>query len=134
MPRQLSPADPAFLAVSAFIEAHHQKANRGDLNALVNDYADQVLVDKGVVDKAYIYKNETLSRSSFQQMAERIIYPISIQQIGSNQYQAQYQIAWDAIKKDGRRSNGTSTVTLTLEGPPGGLKIVTHISGPENDV
>ncbi len=130
-PRDLGPDDPAFQNVSAFIQAHHQKANRGDLNALINDYTDQVLFfDKGQVDKAYIFKNEAISRSSFQQMTEDIIYPIRIQQDDEITFTVQYQIAWDAAKKDGRHTHGTSAVFLHLRNGPQGLKIFSHNFDP----
>ena len=118
--------------IRTFIEAHHQNANRGDLNALINDYADQVLFfDKGTVDRAYIYKNEALSRAPFTHMAESIISPLTVRQYGNNQYFAGYSIAWEAVKKDGRRSNGTSIVNLVIQTTPNGLKIISHNNGPE---
>jgi len=133
--RVLDPDEPAFQMISTFIEGHHQKANRGDLSALINDYADQVLFfNKGTVDRAYIYKNESMSRAGFIRMAESIIYPITVQQYGGNQYNAGYSIAWEAVKKDGRRSNGTSTVNLTIAGTAHGLKIISHTNTPEGDL
>src|SRR5204863_6846162 len=73
--RPLTPNEPAFQYVAAFINAHHQKANSGDLNALIADYAESVVFfDKGTVDRTYIWRNQPLSRSPFGEMAEPIIY------------------------------------------------------------
>ena len=127
--RPLSPDEPAFQYVMAFIQVHHQKANSGDLNALIADYGESVVFfDKGTVDKAYIWRNETMSRGPFRQMSESIIYPLSIEQHPPNQFAAEYKINWEAIKKDGRRSNGISNVYLVLEQTPIGLRIIRHQS------
>jgi hypothetical protein len=127
--RVLDPDEPTHQTISQFILSHHAKANHGDLNALVNDYADQVVYFKnGTVDRSFIFRDEAKSRAAYRQMSESIIYPITITELPHQRYQAHYQITYEGIKKDNRRITGTSDVYLSLAITPNGLTILSQQS------
>jgi hypothetical protein len=127
--RVVDPSESVWQAVVEFIGAHHAKANRGDVNGLVNDYADRVLYFKnGMVDKAFIFRDEAKSRDAYRKMSESIIYPITVRELPQQHYQVHYEIAYEGIKKDNRRVNGTSNVYLSLAITPNGLKILSQQS------
>jgi hypothetical protein len=122
--RVMDPVEPTHQQISAFVAAHHSAANRGDLNALLKDYADQVLYSSnGWVDKNFIYKDESKSRSSYLSMAEEIVYPIVIKQIGPADFLAEYKLVYQAMKRNKQSLNGSSNVYLFLVPTPNGFKI-----------
>jgi hypothetical protein len=126
-PRRVEPNDYAYNAVVSFVTAHHNKANRGDLNALVADYADQVnYFGNGSADRAFIFRTEAKSRGGFRQMSEAIISAIEITELAPQHYRAYYQIAFQAVKKNNQRVSGTSNVYLFLKPGPRGLQIVSQ--------
>jgi len=128
--RSLDPSESTYQMIAQFIAAHHIKANRGDLNGLVGDYADQVSYFKnGTVDRSFIFRDESISRAKFRTMSENIIYPLTIRELQPQRYRAHYQITYDGIgKKDNRRLSGTSDIYLLLETGPYGLRIVSQQS------
>lgn len=132
-PRTLEPNDPTYQAVTAFVAAHHTAASRGDLNALINDYADQVVYFRnGVVDRSFIYRDEAKSRASYRRMSEAVIYPILIQELSPQHFMAQYQIAYEWIKRNNQRDTGTTNVFLFITPTPNGLRIVSQQSRLES--
>lgn len=128
--RLLESNDRTYQMIAQFIAAHHTKANSGDLNGLVSDYADQVAYFKnGTVDRLFIFRDESISRAKFRYMSESIIYPITIRELQSLRYQAHYQITFNAVsKRDNRNVSGTSDVYLLLESGPNGIRIVSQKS------
>jgi hypothetical protein len=128
--RLLERNEPAYQMIAQFIAAHHLKANRADLKGLVSDYADTVsYFENGVVDRSFIFRDESLSRAKFRAMSESIVYPITIQELPGQRYKAHYQITYAGISnRDNRRINGTSDVYLLIETGPNGPKIVSQKS------
>jgi len=126
-PRSLDTNDPAFAVIHAFIVNHHNTINRGDLNALMQDYADEVVYFRnGVVNRAAIYRDERASRSRYRQYVEQIIYPIQVSELSPGHYHAQYQIAFSAQKMNNQMTSGTAPVHLYVKDAGNGLRIVSQ--------
>jgi hypothetical protein len=92
---------------------------------MVDDYADKVnYLSNGVVDRAFILKDETLSRRKFFRYSENISGSIAITRRSPNYFEARYNLSFNGIKTDNQPYAGVSDSTLFVELTPGGPKIV----------
>jgi hypothetical protein len=131
--RALDANNPVVRQLGEFITAHHAKANSGDVNGLVADYADQVRYStNGLVDRAFIFRDETISRARFRRISERITSTISIEQLSFDQFRAQYWIEFDGVKKNNQRVRGSTNVFLVIWFSPQGPRIISQQSAVES--
>jgi hypothetical protein len=127
---QISESDPMYQAIFQFVVAHHKKINRGTVDMVASDYADRVTYfNHGDVDRAFVYRDEAASRSKFLSWSEVIMQPVKISACEPGDYAAEYQIVYDATKRNGQHITGVSSVHLLMKRFPDGLKIVSQRSG-----
>lgn len=86
--RPAAPAPPAAVIpkpeagesdVRAFLEKHHGKASRGDIDGMVSDYAETVnFLDKGLIPRSRIAEEELVHRQKWSSSEEVIEGSISV--------------------------------------------------------
>src|SRR5262249_48608073 len=112
-PRLVNEGEPTYQMISSFIVQHHKKINEGMINALMDDYADQVVYfNRGRVDHTFIYRDEAASHSKYRQYGEVILAPVVIREMTPGNFQAQYQITYSGIRKNNQAFASTSPVFL----------------------
>jgi hypothetical protein len=126
-PRTLSPHEPMYNTIWNFVMNHHQKMSGASLDSMINDYADQVVYfHRGVVDRAYIYRDEAAQRVKLRNWREVVIQPVTVVELEPDHYEASYRILYDADKRTGQHVSGVMPVYLFLREFPNGLKIVSQ--------
>ena len=87
----LVPHTPEPDRVIEFLKAHHAKAQKGNIKALVSDYADRVqFLTNGKVSRADIEKIESKDQEDKFAVEEKIEGQITIQPIEEHRYEARY--------------------------------------------
>ncbi len=112
-----------------FLILHHAKSSRGDVNGLIADYGEKVNhFNNGIVDRAFIRKDESEYHSSGTRVTETIITLPSIKRLPSdgNTWSVNYSISYHRVRSDGRWTKGISDVSLIIEVTNDGPLIVSQ--------
>jgi hypothetical protein len=120
-----SESDTPETAVRLFISRHHVKSNLNGWTTMMDDYADKVnYLNNGVVDRAFILKDETLSRRKFTRYSENITSAIVVTRLSPARFEARYKLSFNGTKTDNQPYAGISDTILLVELTPHGPKIV----------
>ena len=111
--------------VQTFIQMHHAKSTRGDVEGMLADYADRVdYFDRGMVDRNYIRKDELEYHAPGVRLTENFrVFPV-FELLSDGSLAATYTIAYERHRPDGRWQKGLADISLTLELTPNGPKII----------
>ena len=121
---QGSPMSNVEKMLGAFIEQHHAKSSRGDVEGLVADYNDHVdHFNNGLVDRSFIRKDELEYHSPGTRVTETIVTRPTFSEIEPNFYSASYSISYHRIRPDGRWTKGISDIELQIMMFPNGPRI-----------
>ncbi len=102
--------------LAEFIRLHHIKSSKGDVDGLVNDYAEQVdHFDHGLVDREYIRKDETEYHAPGVRLSENIVTLPVIRKIDASHFGATYSIYYNRVRPDGRWLKGYADIILQME-------------------
>ena len=108
----------------AFIEQHHAKSSRGDVEGLVADYNETVdHFSNGLVDRSYIRKDELEYHSPGTRVTETVVTRPTFSEVEHNTYSASYSISYHRIRPDGRWTKGISDIELQIMMFPNGPRI-----------
>jgi hypothetical protein len=115
--------------ISEFLTGHHLKATLGDLNGLVQDYAERVdHFNNGIKDRAFIYSDEVKYHQGLKSLEEKMDGNPSIQALGDNRFEVHYTMRNSWVAKNGKRGGIAVKVTLELVRTPSGWQITKHRS------
>ncbi len=110
--------------LGAFIEQHHAKSSRGDVEGLVADYNESVdHFSHGLVDRSYIRKDELEYHSPGTRVTETVVTRPAFSEVEHNTYSASYSISYHRIRADGRWTKGISDIELQIILSPSGPRI-----------
>jgi hypothetical protein len=111
-----------------FIHAHHAKSTRGDVDALVADYADRVDHLKGsVVDRETIRKEELDYHSPGTRVSEVVVGEIKVSAVNESLFRANYTIRYEQIRPSGAWARGFSDIELLIDmtlAPPRKMPVI----------
>jgi len=121
-PKLVQPADPKFVD---FINFHHRKSSDGNINGLLDDYADRVdSFQDGFVDHAFLRDAEKKYHAPGHIVSEKVVGEIRETLIAPDRIRAEYPLQSVLIKPDTSWTRGVSDVTLEIQVTSNGLRIV----------
>lgn len=110
-----------------FVSGHHQKSLDGDVKGMVADYADKVDYFKnGVVDRAWILRDEVDYHNSHVVLGERIIGDVMVKHAAdSSGYEAIYDLRVQAQNITTRKLiDAAFSVRMVINLTPEGMRII----------
>ena len=111
--------------LGVFIQQHHLKSSRSDVDCLVADYGDRVdHFQNGIVDRNFIRKDELEYHSPGTRITENLLTRVTARELEHNLYSATYTIGYHRIRPDGRWTKGVSDIELQIEMTANGPRIV----------
>ena len=111
--------------LGVFVQQHHLKSSRSDVDGLIADYGDRVdYFDKGTVDHNFIRKDELEYHSPGTRITENLLTRVTVREVGHNLYSTAYSIGYQRTRPDGRWMKGVTAVELHIEMTASGPRIV----------
>lgn len=99
--------------VPAFIHAHHKNASEGDMNGLMEDYADVVdYLGEPKTTREQIRAKSTDYHEQWPVVSEEVVQPINVVN-DANGYVASYTTKW-RTEREGEWRSGKNDLNLTL--------------------
>jgi hypothetical protein len=113
--------------VVRFVEAHHKKSLDGDVQGMVADYADKVdYFTNGVVDRAWILRDEATYHNSHFMFEERIMGDMAVKHATQGDgYEAAYDLRVQAQNMGTRKPiDGIFSVRMVITHTSEGMRII----------
>jgi hypothetical protein len=112
-------------ALLTFIHMHHLKSSRGDVDGMLEDYAERVdHFNHGIVDRNFIRKDELEYHAPGVRLTETLRELPAFERLADGSISASYTIAYERHRPDGHWAKGLADISLTIELTPSGPKIV----------
>lgn len=120
-------------ALLVFLQNHHAKSSRGDVQGLIADYADRVdHFNNGIVDREFIRKDEIAYHGPGIRVTETMKTRPAFVSLSPTTYSATYSISFQRVHPDGKWTSGISDIALQIEFTPSGLRIVKQRAANRN--
>jgi hypothetical protein len=109
-------ADPKAASIRSFIRDHHAKSSRGDVDALIADYAERVdHLNGSFVAREVIREEEVKYHSPGTRVSEIVAGEIVLTPVSETVARAAYTIRFEQVRPSGAWARGFSDIELFVE-------------------